>query len=168
MGIPLESIRFAAVNHLCVELGYDRSVRLIEPYSLRRTKDGNLILHAIKVETGEGRSYRVDRIESVKVTKRVFKPRYEIEFSPSGTIHAPPTARKSGLSSFGSYSLMGRPHRSTSRTRTTNPFGMKYVFQCGMCMKKFTKSTNDSTLRAHKSSFGMQCSGTHGYLISYR
>ena len=165
MGVPLESIRFAAVNHLCVELGYDRSVRLIEPYSLRRTKDGNLILHAIKVETGEGRSYRVDRIESVKVTTRVFKPRYEIEFSPSGTIHAPPTPRKSEFSSFGGYGLMGRSRRSTSRTRTTNPFGMKYVFQCGMCMKKFTKSTNDSTLRAHKNSFGIQCSGRNGYLI---
>ncbi len=39
LGVPLESVRFAAVNHLCVELGYDRSVRLIEPYSLRRTKN---------------------------------------------------------------------------------------------------------------------------------
>jgi len=165
MGVPLESIRFAAVNHLCVELGYDRSVRLIEPYSLRRTKDRNLILHAIKVETGEGRSYRVDRIESIKVTTRVFKPRYEIEFSPSGTIHAPPIPRKSEFSSFGGYGLMGGPRRSTSRMRTTNPFGMKYVYQCGMCMKKFTKTTNDSTLRAHKNSFGMQCSGRYGYLI---
>ena len=168
MGVPLESIRFAAVNHLRVELGYDRSVRLIEPYSLRRTKDGNLILHAIKVETGEGRSYRVDRIESVKVTARVFKPRYEIEFSPSGTIHAPPTPRKSEFSSFGGYGLMRNPRRSSGRIRAANPFGMKYVFQCSMCMKKFTKSTNDSTLRAHKNSFGMQCSGRHGYLISYK
>ncbi len=168
MGVPLESIRFAAVNHLCVELGYDRSVRLIEPYSLRRTKDGNLILHAIKAETGEGRSYRADRIESVKVTTKVFKPRYEIEFSPSGTIQAPPTPRKSEFSSFGGYSLMERSRRSTGRTRITNPFGMKYVFQCGMCMKKFTKSTNDSTLRAHKNSFGMSCSGRHGYLIGNR
>jgi len=165
MGIPLESIRFAAVNHLCVELGYGRSVRLIEPYSLRRTKDGNLILHAIKVETQEGRTYRVDRIESIKVTTRVFKPRYEIEFSPSGTIQAPPTARKSGFSSFGGYSLMGRPHRSITRTMATNPFGMKYVFQCGICMKKFTKTKYDANLREHKNSWGMSCPGKTGYFI---
>lgn len=86
LGVPFESVRFAAVNHLCVELGYDHSVRLVEPYSLRRTKDGNLILHATKVETGEPRAYRVDRIESIKVTKRTFKPRYEIEFT---SVHSP-------------------------------------------------------------------------------
>src|SRR5713226_6239716 len=39
---PMEVIRFAAANRLCVELGYDRKRRIIEPYSLRRTKDGNL------------------------------------------------------------------------------------------------------------------------------
>jgi len=95
LGVPLESIRFAAVNHLCVELGYDRSVRIIEPYSLRQTKDGNLILHAIKVEAGEPRTYRVNRIENIKVTTRTFKPRYDIEFSQTGDIHGKPTERKS-------------------------------------------------------------------------
>ncbi len=164
LGVPLESVRFAAVNHLCVELGYDHSVRLIEPYSLRRTKDGHLILHAIKVETGEPRAYRVDRIESIKVAKRTFKPRYEIEFTSSGNIHAKPTERKSEFSSFGGYGL-GGSRRSSSRSRTSNSYGMKYIFQCGMCMKKFTKSTNDSTLRAHKNSYGMHCSGRRGYLI---
>ena len=157
LGIPLESIRFAAVNHLCVELGYDRSVRLIEPYSLRRTKDGNLILHAIKIQTGESRSYRVDRIESVKVTTKTFLPKYEIEFSPMGIIQAK-------LSSFGSY----RPSKrfdTTSRQRISNPYGMKYVFQCGICQKKFVKSTNNTTLRAHKNSYGMPCSGRQGYFI---
>lgn len=95
VGIPLESIRFAAVNHLCVELGYQRSTRLIEPYSLRKTKEGNLILHAIKAGTGEARSYRVDRIENIKVTNRPFTPKYAIEFSPAGAIQSRPTARKS-------------------------------------------------------------------------
>jgi len=164
LGVPLESIRFAAVNHLCVELGYDLSVRLIEPYSLRRTKDGNLILHAIKVQTGESRSYRVDHIESIKVTTKTFQPKYEIEFSPLGIIQVKPTARKVELSSFGSY----RPIRSfgaTSRRRTPNPYGMKYVFQCSICQKKFVKSTNDATLKAHKNSYGMPCSGRQGYFI---
>ncbi len=41
IGVPvssrpiLEIIRFAAANHLCVDLAYDGSVRRIEPYSLR-------------------------------------------------------------------------------------------------------------------------------------
>lgn len=155
-GVPLEPIRFAAINHLCIELGYDRTVRLIEPYSLRRTKDDNLILHAIKVDTGEARSYRVDRIESVKATTRTFKPRYKIEFSPVGIIHAKPTARKSESSSFGSYS-------TTSRRRTVG--GIKYIFQCGLCQKKFVKSKYDSTLREHKNSYGSSCPGRTGIFI---
>ena len=36
-GVPLETVRFAAANHLLVELDYDGRTRLIEPYSLRRS-----------------------------------------------------------------------------------------------------------------------------------
>jgi len=166
LGVPLESVRFAAVNHLCVELGYRKesgefSNPVIEPYSLRETQDGNLIIYGVKAETGEVRAYRVDRIQSIKVTIRVFRPRYRIEFSSTGGIHAAPTERKSGSSSFAGY---GRT-RSTGRTRFANPYGVKYIFQCNTCMKKFTKSMNDSTLRAHKNSYGTQCSGRHGYLV---
>lgn len=169
-GVPLESIRFAAVNHLCVELGYSKesgehTTPIIEPYSLRRTKDGNLILHAIKTETGETRTYRVDRIKHIKVTTKTFQPKYEIEFSPVGAIHDQPTARKSSFYSSDTLGLPRRPSRPRSKQYLTTSYRMKYIFQCDMCMKKFTKSTNDPTLRAHKNSFGIPCSGRHGYLI---
>lgn len=169
VGIPLESIRFAAVNHLCVRLGYKHSIRIIEPYSLRRTKEGNLILYAVKTQTGEARCYRVDRIESVKVTTRTFRPKYKIEFSASGTIHAQPTARKAELSSyggFGPFSPKKSIRRWTSR-RSTNSFGMKYIFQCGLCGKKFTRSRYNSTLRPHKykGQYGMDCSGRTGMFV---
>ena len=91
--VPLETVRFAAANYLCVELGYGGSKRLIEPYSLRRTKDGNLLLYAVKTTTSELRAYRVDRIESIKVTNTPYKPRYPVEFTSSGTLIAPPTQR---------------------------------------------------------------------------
>lgn len=77
---PLEKIRYASVNHLCVELGYKNEKRIIEPYSLRRTKESNLLLHAIKKKTGEHRAYRVDRIQSAEITDISFTPKYEIEF----------------------------------------------------------------------------------------
>ncbi len=76
--VPLEVIRFAAANRLCVDLTYQGTSRLIEPYSLRRTKDGNLILHAVKHQTGESRTYRVDRIEGATATKTTFIPKYTI------------------------------------------------------------------------------------------
>ena len=168
LGIPLESIRFAAVNHLCVELGYKHTSRLIEPYSLRRTKDGNLILHAVRAETGESRSYRVDRIESIKVTTKTFMPRYTIEFSTAGTINPQPTTRRSNSSSYdGSlgFSRTRSPKRRTRYSTTSNK--MKYTFQCSLCGKKFTRSKYDATLRPHKSKggYGMNCPGRIGIFV---
>jgi predicted DNA-binding transcriptional regulator YafY len=93
--VPLEIIRFAAANHLCVNLAYQGSQRLIEPYSLRRTQDGDLLLHAVKHETGERRSYRVDRIQGAAATQEPFVPRYAIEFSASGPLSVPAAARRS-------------------------------------------------------------------------
>lgn len=165
LGIPLESIRFAAVNHLCVELGYNQSIRLIEPYSLRRTKDENLILHAVKVETGESRSYRVDRIESIKVTKKTYRPRYEIEFSPKGIIQAKSMPRKSELNSL---SYKPKKGFGVTRRKPSNPYALKYVFKCGICQKEFVKSTNNPKLRAHKNSYGTPCSGRHGFFVRYK
>ncbi len=84
VGIPLESIRFAAANRLCVELGYNGIIRLIEPYAFRQSKVGGILLYAIRTDNKEPRSYRVDRIESIKVTQRSFTPTYTIEISERG------------------------------------------------------------------------------------
>ncbi len=173
LGIPLESIRFAAINHLCVEIDYlkegERLTQyLLEPYSLRKTQDDNIILHAIKHGSPDHRTFRIDWIRRVKVTPKTFKPSYEIEFSPAGIIHAPETSRKSGMSSFGSYGLTGRLHKSSGRPKTAGSYGMKYIFQCGACMKKFERSTNNPSLRAHKNKYGTPCSSGHGYLVGNR
>jgi predicted nucleotidyltransferase component of viral defense system len=80
-GAPLEQIRFAGANHLLIELAYQGTTRLIEPYALRRSQAGNLLIYAIKTSTGEVRSYRVDRIEGVRVTNTAFVPRYALELS---------------------------------------------------------------------------------------
>ena len=80
-GAPLEQIRFAGANHLLVELTYQGTTRLIEPYALRRSQAGNLLVYAIKVATGEVRAYRVDRIQGVRVTGTSFVPQFAIELS---------------------------------------------------------------------------------------
>ncbi|MBI2995175.1 MAG: nucleotidyl transferase AbiEii/AbiGii toxin family protein [Candidatus Melainabacteria bacterium] len=90
-GTYLERIRFAAANRLCVDLRYQGSSRVIEPYSLRKTKDGNIVLYARKHNTKEDISYRVDRIEGAAVTKTAFVPAYNIELTPAGTLNIPPT-----------------------------------------------------------------------------
>ena len=85
-GVPLETARFAAANYLCVELGYQGSLRVIEPYSLRSTSEGRLVLHALRADSRQPRSYRVDRIESLRVTTQPFRPTYAVELSASGPL----------------------------------------------------------------------------------
>ena len=91
LGVPVETIRFAAANHLCIELGYHGSRHIVEPYSLRRTQDGNLILHGIRTADRGHRRYRVDRMEFVRVTNQPFNPQHAIEFSHVGPITSAPT-----------------------------------------------------------------------------
>ena len=78
----LENIRFAASNRLVVELDYQGSTRRIEPYSVRRTRDGNIILHAHNLDRNQHRGYRVDRIQGARVTAESFAPRYAVELTP--------------------------------------------------------------------------------------
>jgi hypothetical protein len=80
-GIPLETVRFAATNHLCVELHYKGRWRVIEPYSLRRSNAGGLLLHAERSDGAGHRTYRVDEITGLRVTTTPFRPRHRIEFS---------------------------------------------------------------------------------------
>lgn len=94
----IEVIRFSGSNRLCVELDYTdeqgrRGVRIIEPYSLRRTQAGDVVLHALRADGRGHRSYRVDRINSARATSQTFLPRYSIELTPSGPLSAPMMAR---------------------------------------------------------------------------
>ena len=87
----LEIIRFAGANHLCVDLRYQGSVRRIEPYSLRRTHEGNILLHAVRASDDQHRSYLIDRIQGVQTTGQSFIPRYLVELNPWGPAAILPT-----------------------------------------------------------------------------
>ena len=156
---PLEIIRFAAANRLCVDLKYNRTHRLIEPYSLRRTKDGNILLCAIKHNTREERTYRVDRIQGAEATKDSFTPRYAIELSASEPISTPPVTRKT--SGYG-LSRGFRTTRSRSRSKSSGP---TYVIECSYCGKKFNRKSYTTRLNAHKDKSGYPCSGRIGYMV---
>lgn len=155
-GVPLEPVRFAATNHLCVALTYGGSMRVIEPYSLRRTRDGNLLLHALRADDREHRSYRVDRMEHVQVTTRPFRPAYAIEFSSIGPLAAPPARGGGGA---------GMTMRAAPRPRSSSSGGRAYVIECPVCRKHFRRQTRDTTLRAHKAPGGWSCSGRRGHVV---
>jgi hypothetical protein len=160
----LEIIRFAASNHLCVDLGYQRGIRRIEPYSLRRTHAGDILLYAVKTESGEPRSYRLDRIESAQATSQAFTPRYAVELTPTETGPIPPPARTAGIGGI----RRAQPIRSSARASASPAHGATYIFQCGMCGRKFERKTTDSALRPHKTGQGWPCSGRTGWLVETR
>jgi hypothetical protein len=138
----IETIRFAAANRLLVNLDYrdqqgNRSVRTIEAYSLRRSRVGDVLLMAVRADSGQPRSYRVDSILGVAPTQTSFSPRYPIELTPTGPQLIPPASRSSGIVT---------PRTPTSRRRASSG-GATYVFRCTVCRKLFKRRTYDGTLR---------------------
>ena len=82
--VPLELLRYAGANRLKVEIDYHaesgrRGPRLVEPYSLRRTQDRNIVLFLVN-DRGQLRSYRIDRIAGIRPTTQSFTPKYRVEF----------------------------------------------------------------------------------------
>lgn len=154
----LEAIRFAAANRLCVDLDYDGKTRRIEPYSLRRTRDGNIILHAWSVDANAHRSYRVDRIQGARATRQTFTPRYAIELTPAGpdrvqSIPAVPSGRRVA------------PRMTARPMRRSLAHGPTHIFQCTMCGKKFRRKSRSSSLKPHKAPNGCSCPGRTGIWV---
>lgn len=141
--VPLELLRYAGSNHLCIELSYSNSKRLIEPYELRRTRDGNLLVIAARHDSGEWRSYRVDRIQKIEITNTPFFPRAAISLTPL-----------SGISPI--------PRFNAKRS---NRKYQAYRIQCPICLKKFRRTTTSTRLKRHKNNSGTQCFGRTGYRI---
>jgi hypothetical protein len=151
LGVPLETARYAGINRLLIEFTYSGKHRRAEPYSLRRAKAGNLLLYAWEVGSPHIKAFDVGKIGGLRVTSTSFTPRLPIEFSPTGSISAPPIARTS----------------SGPRTRSARGWGSRptYVFECTGCRKIFRHSKNDSALRTHKTPNGWRCPGRRGYHV---
>ena len=114
----LEVIRFAASNRLCVDLRYHDQTRRIEPYSLRRSSEGNIILHAHDMLRNAHRSYRVDRIQGARITSLTFVPRHAVELGSIGPLIVRPTASR----------LTGLSPRIMSPRRFNSNSGQRYIY----------------------------------------
>ena len=157
----IETIRFAAANQLLVNLDYRdqqgrRSTRAIEAYSLRRSRAGDVLLMAVRADSGQPRSYRADSILGVSPTQTSFSPRYPIELTPSGPQSIPLASRSAQIVT---------PRVSTRRRSRASGGGTAYVFRCTVCRKLFERKNYDGTLRPHKNPAGYQCYGTYGTFV---
>ena len=161
----LEIIRFAASNRLCVDLKYQGSFRRIEPYSLRRTQDGNIVLHATRASDGGHRSYRVDRIQGARATRQSFIPRFAVELTPQGPTVILPTATRVEFPGLPRWRAHTTPRPSRSAAWADGP---RYIYECAYCGKRFTRKKTASQLNPHKDKSGYPCAGRTGYLVDTR
>jgi len=166
----LETIRFAGANRLCVDLNYRSedgraSVRRIEPYSLRRSRAGDILLYAVRAADGQSRSYRLDRILGAAVTEQSFAPRYEVELTPADFGPIQPLARGASGGRFYSSSSRRVARVRVPRLSRRHKGGPTYVFQCSVCQKKFNRSKYDAHLNPHKAPGGWPCPGRTGIFV---
>ena len=162
---PLEAVRFAGANRLCVQLLYTQKRRLVEPYSLRRTKDENLILYAYERDSAQIKAFRVDRIEAIDITNTSFVPRYAVELSGAGPISAPAVVSRARSGR----ALAARPPSSSGRApKGLGTLGPTYTFQCSLCGKRFNRKSYDATLNPHKNKSGWDCMGKIGLYMGTR
>ncbi len=87
--LPLEVIRFAGANRLLIGFVYDGIRRLLEPYSLRRSSAGNLLLYGWEQGSTHIKAFNIAKMREVQSTDIAFQPRYRVEFASAGPLSAP-------------------------------------------------------------------------------
>jgi len=107
----------------CTNESGERTAPTTEPCSVRHTSAGHLLLFGVRADTGESRSYRLDRIWAAAVTGQVFQPQCVIQSAASGPIAAPTLVEVEGL-------RPGMPPFRMARIRTTSSKPDRFVIHC--------------------------------------
>jgi predicted nucleotidyltransferase component of viral defense system len=155
----------AAADQTLLQLAYNGSVRLVEPYALAykiRRSDGlgQEYFYAYDVTGGHSgpgiKSFVRSGINGIANTEIKFTPRYVIELAKA--------AGRDHVGYFGSpFGARGasRSYRRPTRPRT----GPVYEVKCSYCGKTFTRKTSSTRLNQHKDGYGNRCVGRVGYRV---
>jgi len=91
----LQKIQFAAANRVCVQLTYHNKIRVVEPLSFRRARDGNRLFYGFERDSNQVKAYSLSKIQGVQATNNPYTEKaYPVEISSSGAISMPPIRRK--------------------------------------------------------------------------
>ena len=154
-GSALEALRFAGANRLLVRFTYHGSARLAEPYSLRQTATGNLLLYAWEIGSTHIKAFNTAEIHDLRFTETRFTPRYRVELVTGGLLSSTPTAVPIRTQT---------PPSSTRKAARPKTSGTVYIIACPVCSKEFRRLRNDTKLRKHKAPGGWDCSSRSGFL----
>lgn len=165
------AIMRAARTQTTLKVRYNGAERIVEPYALKymqpRNRDPKEYLYVFNCSGGSNppgwRQFVAENLQSIENTDQHFEPQYPIELSKAGETPENPYL-------FDPNKPVKAPRARTtfaSPARRARSFssGIKYVYACSYCSKRFYKSAQDSTLRAHKDKNGYPCGGRHGYYV---
>jgi len=80
-------IQFAAANRVCVEFTYHNKIRIIEPLSFRRTRDGNKLFYGYEHEEGKPKAFSLSEIQELNFTNISYREReWAVEINASGHV----------------------------------------------------------------------------------
>lgn len=144
-----------------LKIRYKGDERIVEPYALKymQKKDGQQREYLYVFNRSGGnrvpgiRTLVPENFQSIEATDEKFEPKYPIELSKAGEI---PENR---------YLFDPNKPLKASRSRLT-PYRIKYIYQCAVCGKRFTKTKMNATLGLHKNKSGFRCGGTRGVYLT--
>jgi predicted nucleotidyltransferase component of viral defense system len=117
----IEGIRFAGASRLLVEFTYHARRRVVEPYSLRRARTGNLLLYGWEQSAGHIKAFNVAEIRDARATRTPFSPRFAVELAAGGALNIRPTATRAAWgrpSADRLVRLAGAPNAMSSSAHT--------------------------------------------------
>jgi len=147
-GPALESIRFAGANRLLVEFEYNQKHRVVEPYSLRRSRAGNVLLYAWELTAGHIKAFDLGKSSNLRVASNRFQPRYAVQLGVGSAAVIPPVVR-----------------RPNELSMLSNRKGPAYAYECLLCRRRFPHKKRDSALRRHNDEQGARCSSRRGRFV---
>lgn len=151
----------AATGLKMLEITYDGTPRLIEPYSLafKRRKDGFGQEYFYAFDTTGGRSsgpglksFLHTKIQTLAISGQTFEPRFPIELGKAGEF--------AGKTYFGGGGVLSRASGFATRMSGTRV----YLVECSYCGKRFPRKRYSTRLRPHKDQYGNKCYGRSGYI----
>lgn len=158
----------AGAGRKLIKVTYHGVTRIMEPYSLvfKRRRDGVAQEYFYTWDRTGGRQFGPGiktlmhyDVQALEIMDATFEPRFEVTLS------------KAGDSSQTGYFVGSAGPRPSTRSATTarrrRPrTGPKYVVQCRICGKRFTRSINVTGINPHKNPWGSHCPGRAGFVVS--
>lgn len=173
----METLAVCATANRTVRIEYAGekgvSTRSIEPYALRRSKEGRVYLLAVDpARGGEARTFRFDRIRAAQPEGGSFTPRYAVEFpapATGGGVRDPAAPRTGGRGAREPLGVvLDRVAQSVVMPGDYHPRsrrGADFTVVCPFCGVRFTADTYRTALAPHKAESGERCEGRHGFPI---